>query len=187
MSSFVLNFAFAETLELKGKFEDVHEVFRKFLEVLRLDLEDVEARVSSANSSLVSMSSQDAAAINGNASTMSNGGIANATANTTIPDGSSSFALDERPSKPRELAERRTEYGLVWIMYMRFSRRAEGLKAWRGVFKEARKDRWTPWEVYEAAGMHVTTPPNGCIHKHCHHSANGVSLYQGRRNRQPHL
>lgn len=40
-------------------------------------------------------------------------------------------------------------------MYMRFARRAEGLKPARSVFGKARKDKWISWEVYEAAG----TPP----------------------------
>lgn len=53
------------------------------------------------------------------------------------------------PPRLTELQERRTEYGLV---YMRFARRAEGLQAMRKVFGKARKDKWAPWEVYEASG-----------------------------------
>lgn len=36
---------------------------------------------------------------------------------------------------------------------MRFCRRAEGLKSSRAVFGKARKDKWTSWEVYEAAAL----------------------------------
>jgi cleavage stimulation factor subunit 3 len=72
-----------------------------------------------------------------------------------VTSNNSSFATqasDEKPPRSKELAERRTEYGVVWIMYMRFGRRAEGLQSSRTIFGRARKDRWTPWEVYEAAG-----------------------------------
>jgi cleavage stimulation factor subunit 3 len=43
-------------------------------------------------------------------------------------------------------------------MYMRFARRAEGVKSSRMAFGKARKDRWAPWEVYEAAGMFLLAP-----------------------------
>ncbi|KIJ33188.1 hypothetical protein M422DRAFT_183517 [Sphaerobolus stellatus SS14] len=51
----------------------------------------------------------------------------------------------------KELATRRRELGIAWIAYMRFARRAEGLKPARTVFGKARKDKWISWEVYEAA------------------------------------
>ena len=52
-----------------------------------------------------------------------------------------------------ELNEMRAELGVVWIMYMRFARRSEGLKPARGIFGKARKDKHVSWNVYEAAGM----------------------------------
>ena len=36
---------------------------------------------------------------------------------------------------------------------MRFGRRSEGVKSLRGIFFKARRDRWIPWEVYEASGL----------------------------------
>ncbi|KZV84585.1 hypothetical protein EXIGLDRAFT_624012 [Exidia glandulosa HHB12029] len=39
------------------------------------------------------------------------------------------------------MADRRQELGIVWIQYMRFARRAEGLKPARTVFSKARKDK----------------------------------------------
>ncbi len=58
-----------------------------------------------------------------------------------------------------ELAEKRAEYGLVYICYMRFMRRTEGVQKSRVVFKIAREDCWTPWEVYEAAGEIIVVNP----------------------------
>jgi len=55
--------------------------------------------------------------------------------------------------RKKQLRKHRTEYGLACIMYMRFGMRAEGVKSSRTIFAKARNDRWTPWEVYEAAGL----------------------------------
>ena len=52
----------------------------------------------------------------------------------------------------KELDAHKKELGVVWIMLMRFSRRAEGLRPARSIFAKARKDKYCPWEVYEAAG-----------------------------------
>jgi cleavage stimulation factor subunit 3 len=40
---------------------------------------------------------------------------------------------------------------------MRFARRSEGVKSSRLVFSKARRDRWLPWEVYEADGRFTST------------------------------
>jgi len=65
-------------------------------------------------------------------------------------------ASDEKPSKHTELQRLRTEYGVAWIMYMLFGRRAEGVKPLRGIFGKARRDRWIPWEIYEASGLFLS-------------------------------
>ena len=49
-------------------------------------------------------------------------------------------------------------------MYMQFGRRAEGLQSSRAIFGNARKDRWTPWEVYEAASKANAFPGIGIHH-----------------------
>lgn len=54
--------------------------------------------------------------------------------------------------KAKELEERRKEFGLVYTMFMRFARRAEGLKSSRAVFAKARREALIPWEVYESSG-----------------------------------
>ncbi|GBE79055.1 hypothetical protein BKA93DRAFT_785197 [Sparassis latifolia] len=148
-SSFVLNFAYAEALETHEKFAEVHATFDKFLEVLRGDLEVIESRVSSANSSFSSN-------ISCSATQTDFGQTQTALLPSGIQSQNSSFntqVSDEKPPKSKELADRRTEYGIAWIVYMRFARRAEGLKSSRAVFLKARRDRWTPWEVYEAAAL----------------------------------
>ncbi|EMD41132.1 hypothetical protein CERSUDRAFT_43736 [Gelatoporia subvermispora B] len=138
--SFVLNFAYAEALEIQENYEEVHAVFNKFLDVLREDLETLEQRLSLTN---VATSSAIP-------------GAADATPPNSQPGSqgsSNSQTSDDKDPKSKELADRRSEYGIAWIVYMRFAQRAEGLKSKRAVFARARKDRWTPWEVYEAAAL----------------------------------
>jgi cleavage stimulation factor subunit 3 len=131
-----------ELLEAKKEYAEVHAAYERFLETLRGHLEKLEAKDNASSEA------------NGpnNPNNMSNNGLhTHADAGSFVATQQSSNS-DDKPPRSRELAERRTEYGLVWIMYMRFARRAETLASTRAVFAKARKDRWTPWEVYEAAG-----------------------------------
>ncbi|KAF8999433.1 hypothetical protein BDQ17DRAFT_1361005 [Cyathus striatus] len=139
--SFLLTFAYAEAQESKKELTDVHGTFEKFLSALRANLEQVEA----ANASSVP---RDAHLVNGGAQQDKDKGK-----DGENKSDSSSSDADEKEKKSTELAELRTEYGLAWIMYMRFGRRAEGVKSSRAIFGKARKDKWTPWEVYEAAAL----------------------------------
>ncbi|KAM5540704.1 hypothetical protein V8D89_005735 [Ganoderma adspersum] len=146
-ASFVLNFAYAEALELQGNFTEVHATFDKFLGTLRKDLEALESRVNASSSSNGSASSQQT----------QNNGDASASASQQGPTSNhSSFntqSSDEKPPKNKELCDKRTDYGIAWIVYIRFARRAEGLRSARNVFGKARRDRWTPWEVHEAEAL----------------------------------
>ena len=135
-------------MELQGNFEEVHKVFERFLEALRRDLDTHEARiVQSATSSTVST---------GAAEPVGSQGTEVITANASFTTQS-----DEKPFQNKELGEKRQEYGLAWTVYMRFARRAEGLKSARAVFGQARRDKWTPWEVYESAGMWLDIHTSG--------------------------
>ncbi|KAF8075815.1 hypothetical protein FPV67DRAFT_1469355 [Lyophyllum atratum] len=142
-ASFLLTFAYAEALEVKKDFAEVHATFEKYLGILRSSLEVLEAQGKPEDTSFSS---------NGSAPGAAAAGVTEA----GTQSASSSFntqASDEKPPKGSELSERRTEYGLAYIVYMRFGRRAEGVKSSRAVFGKARKDRWVPWTVYEAAAL----------------------------------
>ena len=121
---------------------EVHSTFERFLEVLKNDLEAVEKRIISANSSFSSDISQSQKTEPGD----------NVQPESQTQSSSTTDKPEEKLLQNKELTERRTEYGVAWVSYMRFARRAEGLKPSRAVFGKARKERWTPWEVYEAAG-----------------------------------
>jgi cleavage stimulation factor subunit 3 len=127
-----LNFAYAENLEVKKDYPAVHSVFEKLLEVLRKDLTalDLELGPPAEHSGPSSQESTITQPVEPNG---------NAKANP----------------RSQEFAEKKTEYGLAWIMYMRFARRAENVMASRAVFGKARRDKFVTWEVYEAAGKNI--------------------------------
>lgn len=145
--SFVLNFAYAEAQEAAKNLEEVHAIYEKFLEILRTDLETAETRVNASNPN---GSQQPSNGTSGETSTLPPGFVT-----AGVQSQNSSFNTqgdDEKPQQSKELHDKRTQYGVAWIMCMRFARRAENLRSARAVFGKARRDRWTPWEVYEAAG-----------------------------------
>ena len=150
--SFVLNYAYAEELERHGNFAEVHAVFDKLLKILSEDLEALEAKVNSANSSSSSIGSQQGQSKNGQAMDVTPG--------PGVQSQNSSFnahSSDDRSPKNKELTDKRTDYGNVWIVYIRFARRAEGLQSARTLFGKARRDRLTPWEVYQAEGASLSS------------------------------
>jgi cleavage stimulation factor subunit 3 len=150
--SYLLTFAYAEAQEIKKEFADVHATYDKFLTLLRSQLETFEQTITPANTS----SSTAAVPANGPENGVVNNNSHAPAAEPGIQSTNSSFntqASDEKPSKNAELQKLRTEYGVAWIMYMRFGRRSEGVKSLRGIFGKGRRDRFIPWEVYEAGGL----------------------------------
>ncbi|KAG6884913.1 hypothetical protein C0993_007280 [Termitomyces sp. T159_Od127] len=139
-ASYLLTFTYAEALEVKQAFAEVHAQFDRFLGVLSAKLEELEVRIKSEES-------QDA---NNPPPPSSNPGDLNSQSQISSFNSQQS---DEKLRRPSELAERQSEYGLAYNTYMRFGRRAEGIKSSRAIFGRARKDRWTPWEVYESAAL----------------------------------
>jgi cleavage stimulation factor subunit 3 len=120
---------YVEVMEKKEDYAKVHTAFEKLLQVQAKILDELQKN---------------------NPEDGSFNGSQPSSQSTNTSFGSQQSATT--PSKLTELQERRTEYGLVYILYMRFARRAEGLQAMRKVFGKARKDKWAPWEVYEACG-----------------------------------
>ncbi|KDR71055.1 hypothetical protein GALMADRAFT_254221 [Galerina marginata CBS 339.88] len=148
-SSFLLTFAYAEALEIKKDIAEVHATYEKFLGILRTNLENLERTTGSANSSFSSNGSQPIVNNNGNG----NGAVGASAAADVGSSFNSQSSEERRATMPTELQKHRTEYGLAWIMYMRFGMRAEGVKGSRSIFGKARRDRWAPWEIYEAAAL----------------------------------
>ncbi|KAH7919879.1 Suf-domain-containing protein [Leucogyrophana mollusca] len=148
-TSFLLHFAYAEQIEAWGNHAEVTAMFDKLLDKLHIDLEALKARANSSNSS---SSDGSGSTVPANTPAPTTTGLTEAGSHSNNPFFATQSA-GEKPPEVGELAERRTEYGLVWITYMRFVRRAQGIKSFRQIFASARRDLWTPWEVYEFAAL----------------------------------
>jgi len=156
--SYLLNFAYAEAQEARKDLAEVHATYERFLDILRIELELQEKNVNQS----VTLNANGSASPTNGSTTAEHGGSGDINMGEAVPapvispnssqqsQGSSTQDDDHRT---KELAERRSEFGLAYVMYMRFGRRAEGVKSSRAIFGKARKDRWTPWEVFDAAGV----------------------------------
>jgi cleavage stimulation factor subunit 3 len=82
-----------------------------------------------------------------------NGGEAKIEEDTFISSQDTQLADPPEQSAANDLREMRENYGAVWITYIRFKRRAEGVDASRKAFGLSRKGNLIPWQVYEAAGQ----------------------------------
>ncbi|KAM6489260.1 Suppressor of forked protein (Suf) domain containing protein [Amanita muscaria] len=156
-TSFLLTFAYAEALEARKELTEVHTTFERFLEILRGEIEKLEQEAGIENGKNHNGTATGMAPAGSNMPFDATGGPGTTTnLGGGTASGSSSFNTQiSKPSTPAqsELAERRAEYGLAYIVYMRFGRRAGGIKALRAIFGKARRDRWTPWHVFEAAAL----------------------------------
>ncbi|GJE94378.1 HAT and Suf domain-containing protein [Phanerochaete sordida] len=149
-TSFLLNFAYVELQEANNNIEEVHTTFDKFFAGLRKNLDAVEARLAAKASQSQSQSQPSEQSQQPPTPVGAEDAFVPAPSSQQTNGGE---IKDAKPAKDQELRDRRTEYGVAWIVYMRFARRAEGVKSARTVFGKSRKDRWTPWEVYEAAAL----------------------------------
>ena len=109
--SFLLNFEYAETQEIAGNFSEVHSTYEKLFDVLRRELEYLEARVGSAPSSANNFLDLQTNGINSNHTP-----DINTSQTTQTPPQGPEEKLGQRS---KELTERCTEYGLAIIMYMK--------------------------------------------------------------------
>lgn len=151
----MLNFAFAEALELQKNYAQIHLLYEKLLKRLQEELEEVETRVNNEEAAgsvpPITPTPPIGLQYGENGHDIPSGGGNPLTKYFSFTSGKS----DGGPKKSKELSHRRQEYGLVYIMYIRFALRAEGVDASRTAFAKARKDKWTTWEVFEAAGKKV--------------------------------
>lgn len=164
----LLTFAYAEVEEDRKNLAACHTAFDNLLTLLNKEVEElrvqVEQEINIARGPDIPMETNGAA---GNGSGMD-----------MDVDGEISQAqkmIEERDARVKLVTERRGKdvedvkkaIGVVWVMYMRFARRAEvspylgyrgaqtdgqGLKAARAVFGKSRKSGNITWHVFEASG-----------------------------------
>lgn len=82
-------------------------------------------------------------------------------------EDNTSLSQETQPAEPveqaaaYELREMKENFGGIWINYIRFKRRSEGVDASRKAFGLARKSNLIPWQVYEAAALMEYKNPSG--------------------------
>jgi cleavage stimulation factor subunit 3 len=141
----------------KDNFQKIHELYTKLLSALAADLDALEA--AGADTSGVGNASGSTLADTSGANLANTWGASQATlvqansSQSTSQNSQQSNSAAQAHSK--ELHEHRKEFGVVYIMYVRFARRAEGQESASKILDEARKQSWTPWQVYEAAGAYT--------------------------------
>lgn len=134
-----MHFAFNEICEVQKKYAEVHTTFEGLINALQLQLDTLDNSIK-----------EEVAAAKAAAPPLD---FMAPPEDPSAPSEADNILARRTP----ELNELRSELGVVWIMYMRFARRSEGLKPARTIFGKARKDKHVFWNVYEAAGMFVPT------------------------------
>lgn len=161
-TSLLLHYAYIESEESKGSFEECHRVYNALVERLQAEIE----RVVAATQVEIADALDDKARYE--LEEKARRAAATAADERMHEDGdgddgevSEAVRIQERESiraaitesKAEELNELKRLTANVWIMQMRFARRAEGVQAARAVFSRARKSAHTTWQVFEASAM----------------------------------
>ncbi|CAE6435414.1 unnamed protein product [Rhizoctonia solani] len=144
-SSFLLHFAYTEICEVQKKYPEVHSTFEGLVDALHTQLDTLDNSIK-----------EEVAAAKANAPPVD---FMAPPEEQSAPSEADNILARRTP----ELNELKSELGVVWIMYMRFARRSEGLKPARTIFGKARKDKHIFWNVYEAAALmeyHCTKAPD---------------------------
>ncbi|KAJ8094995.1 mRNA 3'-end-processing protein rna14 [Marasmius tenuissimus] len=136
--SYVLTFELAEALEIKKEYGEVRKLYFNFLVTLRAEL--------------VALDDAEKARVAAEAASKDDGDESDQNQQMQPTEPSSSQGSNTTGTS-KEFEEQRKEYGLAYIMFMRFARRAEGVAAFRAIFLQARRDVFTPWQVHEAGAM----------------------------------
>lgn len=149
-TSLLIHYAYIESEEGKGNFEECHRVYNGLVERIQTEIEAVQTatktEVSEALAEKARLEVQEKEARNGADDMDVIGEDVRIQERENIQK-----AIEE--SRQSQLEELKRLGANVWIMQMRFARRAEGIQAARSVFSKARKWQHTTWQVFEASAM----------------------------------
>ncbi|TXT07763.1 uncharacterized protein COLE_04687 [Cutaneotrichosporon oleaginosum] len=141
--SFLLSFALAELEEDRKNHAECHKIFEALISSVNAEVDELQASV---------------------AAEVERARGPEIPAQPGEMDGEESDIarmVRERDERGKRVQERRgrdidaarTAAGTAWVMYMRFARRSEGLKAARLVFGKARKSPHITWHVFQASAL----------------------------------
>ncbi|WVQ71644.1 hypothetical protein IAR50_001184 [Cryptococcus sp. DSM 104548] len=152
--SFLLTFAYAELEEERKEYATCHALYSNLISRLNPEVDQLRIEVAKEVETARGPPIPNAEKVQSAAA-----------AGDVDMDGNDVQAIqklvDEREERGRLVAERRGRdveelmvgISVVWNMYMRFARRAEGIKSARAVFGKARKSPHLTWHVFEASAM----------------------------------
>lgn len=154
-TSLLLHYAYAESEESKGHNEECHKVYNGLLERLQAEIEStntaMQIEIKDALEEKARIEAQEKAARNQNM--MKDNDDEDEVSEEVRNQEKESIRRAITDSKTEQLNELKRLAASVWIMQMRFARRAEGIQQARGVFSRARKWPHITWHVFEASAM----------------------------------
>jgi len=157
-NSLLINFALAEAHELKLKtpaesspsFVNPKQIYETLIENLENEIDKVDAKYNTKKTRLLAL-----------VSTLNSPNASDPMDNDNDEQGKQNEKIKEKEKEIKEIEKERNEkvkelkqrLGLAWIVFMRFSRRSEGLKAARSIFIKARKSKYCVHQVYIASAL----------------------------------
>ncbi|ORX52497.1 hypothetical protein BCR36DRAFT_30218 [Piromyces finnis] len=157
-NSLLINFALAEAHELKLKtpaeslpsFVNPKQIYETLIKSLENEIDKVDAKYNTKKTRLLAL-----------VSTLNSPNSNDPIDNDNDEQGKQNEKIKEKEKEIKEIEKERNEkvkelkqrLGLAWIVFMRFSRRSEGLKAARGIFIKARKSKYCVHQVYIASAL----------------------------------
>ncbi|KAK9897245.1 Suf-domain-containing protein [Cystobasidium minutum MCA 4210] len=154
-TSLLLHYAFAEHEESKGHNEECHRVYNGLIERLQAEIDAtntaMQTEIKEALEEKERIEAQEKAMRNQNM--MKDEDDEDQVGADVRNQEKESIKQAIIDSKTEHLNELKRLAASVWIMQMRFARRAEGIQQARGVFSRARKWPHVGWQVFEASAM----------------------------------
>jgi cleavage stimulation factor subunit 3 len=167
MRSVLLTFAAAEMAETLKDPATAHSLFTNLIDCLSAEASSLQAvlekEVAAAMGPEVPKPETGVPESDTNANANGNGNGMDVDEDAFAPQSEYTRQVAERERRGEAVKDRRGKevqdvkeaMGVVWVMYMRFARRSEGIKSARAVFGRARKSVWVSWHPFEASGMSI--------------------------------
>lgn len=148
-SSFLLTFAYAELLEGKRDFAACRSTFDALIENHGKSVQKlraaIEAEVAQAQGPEIELSGEEV-----KLDTDEDMDVSELSEAQRLAHDREARGKEVRDRRQKEVDDILSAAGVIWIMYIRFARRSEGLKSARAIFAASRKSPFTSWQVYES-------------------------------------
>ncbi|KAG1139413.1 hypothetical protein G6F37_009687 [Rhizopus arrhizus] len=148
-TSLLLNFSYAELCESRKQIDEARQVYNNLIEKLDKDREDLKEATEKEIAKLQQEAEDDRASLN-----LSDDIDGEMREQLRVREKNVKKKQEEVRAKMNEEADIIARAGsLVWICYMRFARRTEGIKSARALFSRARKSSNCTYHVYVANAL----------------------------------